>query len=296
MCPGGRSWKRERKEVCGMTLNPIAVEELVRRALLEDVGPEDLTTSAVIPAEATCTAVIIAREPGILCGHPVAKATFRALDPSLAYEALVDEGSEITAGQGVARVSGRARSVLAAERVALNFLQRMSGIATATRRLANSIKYYHARLVEGHETTPGLRMIERYAVRIGGGQNHRFGLGDSIVVRAGHLALAGGVREAVVAARKVASHTSRVAVEVRSLDELQEGLDAGADILTLVDMDPETLRRAVELASGKAILEAAGNISAANLVEVAKTGVDIIAVGALTHSVSAFPFSLEVTP
>lgn len=279
-----------------MTLNPIAVEELVRRALMEDIGPEDLTTSAVVPAGATCSAVVIAREAGILCGHPVAEATFRAIDPALRYEALVGEGSEITAGQGVARISGRARSVLAAERVALNFLQHMSGIATTTRRLSEAIKYYHARLVESHETTPGLRMIERYAVRIGGGQNHRFGLADAIAVKAGHLALAGGVREAVVAARKSAPHTCRVAVEVRSLEELQEGLDAGADILVLVDMDAEMLKRAVELSAGSAVLEAAGSISAANLVEVAKTGVDIIALGALTHSVSALPFALEVSP
>ena len=279
-----------------MTLNPIAVEELVRRALVEHIGPEDLTTSAVVPADATCTAVVIARDSGILCGHPVAAATFRTIDPSLRYEPLVDEGSEVTAGQGVARISGRARSVLAAERVALNFLQHMSGIATTTRRLAEAIKYYHARMVESHETTPGLRGIERYAVRVGGGQNHRFGLSDAIVVKASHLALSGGVREAVVAARRSAPHTGRVAVEVRSLEELQEGLDAGADILVLVDMDAETLKRAVELSSGRAVLEAAGNISPANLVEVAKTGVDIIALGALTHSVCALPFVLEVAP
>ncbi|WP_374712537.1 carboxylating nicotinate-nucleotide diphosphorylase [Symbiobacterium terraclitae] len=279
-----------------MTLNPIAVEELVRRALMEDIGPEDRTTSAVVPADANCTAVVIARDAGILCGHPVAEAAFRAIDASLRYEALVGEGSEITAGQGVARISGRARSVLAAERVALNFLQHMSGIATTTRRLAEAIKYYHARLVESRETTPGLRMIERYAVRIGGGQNHRLGLGDAIAVKANHLALAGGVREAVVAARKSAPHTCRVSVEVRTLEELEEGLDAGADILVLVDMDAEMLKRAVEITSGRAVLEAAGVISPANLVEVAKTGVDIIALGALTHSVTALPFVLEVAP
>ncbi|MFZ5825934.1 MAG: carboxylating nicotinate-nucleotide diphosphorylase [Bacillota bacterium] len=277
-----------------MTLNPIAVDELVRRALLEDIGPGDITTEATVPADKTCTAVIIAKETGVLCGQQVAEATFRAVDPRLTYEVLVPEGSEITTGQGVARISGSARSVLMAERVALNFLQRMSGIATTTRRLSDSIKYYHARLVETRKTTPGLRMVEKYAVRVGGGLNHRYGLHDAILIKDNHIAVAGGVREAVVAARKVASHTSRVEVEVESLEQVQDALDAGADIILLDNMDPEMMKKAVELVGGKAILEASGGITATTLVDVAKSGVDIISMGALTHSVKALDLSLEI--
>jgi len=277
-----------------MTLNSIAVDAMVRQALLEDLGPGDLTTEATIPAEMTCTAVMIAKEAGILCGHPVARAAFRALDASLGYEVLVAEGSEVTPGQGVARIAGSAQAILSAERVALNFMQHMSGIATTTRRMADSIKYYHARLTETRQTTPGLRMIERYAVRVGGGINSRFGLHDAILVKDKHIALVGGVREAVVAARKQKPHSSKVGVEVTTLEQLQEALEVGADVVLLANMDPETLKRAVELNNGKAILEASGSIAAANLVEVAKTGVDIISMGQLTQSVKALDLSLEI--
>lgn len=277
-----------------MTLNPIAVEELVRRALLEDIGPGDITTEATIPADKQCTAVFLAKDNGVVCGHPVAQAVFRVMDPSVTYEILVPEGAEVTAGTEIARVSGNARSVITAERVALNFLQRMSGIASVTRRLSESIKYYHARLVETRKTTPGLRLVEKYAVRVGGGLNHRYGLHDAILIKDNHIAVSGGVRQAVIAARKVASHTSRIEVEVESMEQLQEALDAGADIILLDNMDPDTMRKAVELTAGKAILEASGGITADNLVEVAKSGVDIISMGALTHSVKSLDISLDV--
>lgn len=277
-----------------MTLNPIAVEELVRRALLEDIGPGDITTEATIPADKLCTAVIIAKEEGVLCGQPVAQCVFRVMDPSLTYEVLVPEGSPISPGMEVARISGSARSVLTAERVALNFLQRMSGIASVTARLAESIKYYHARLVETRKTTPGLRILEKYAVRVGGGLNHRYGLHDAILIKDNHIAVCGGVRQAVMAARKLASHTSRVEVEVDTLEQLQEALDVGADIILLDNMDPETMRRAVEMTAGKAVLEASGGITAANLQEVARTGVDIISMGALTHSVKSLDLGLDI--
>lgn len=277
-----------------MALNPIAVEDLVRRALLEDIGPGDLTTEATIPADRLCTAVIVAKEEGILCGQSVAQMVFRVMDPSLTYEVLVPEGSSITPGQEVARIAGCARSVLTAERVALNFLQRMCGIATLTNRLSESIKYYHARLVETRKTTPGLRILEKYAVRVGGGLNHRYGLHDAILIKDNHIAVTGGVRQAVIAARKVASHTSRVEVEVDTLEQLQEALDVGADIILLDNMDPEMMRKAVEMTAGKAILEASGGITAASLQDVARTGVDIISMGALTHSVKALDLGLDI--
>lgn len=277
-----------------MALNPMAIDELVRRALLEDIGPGDITTEATVPADMTCTAVIIAREEGLVCGHTVAMAAFRAMDPTLAYEIIAPEGSSISDGQQVARISGNARSILTAERVALNFLQRMSGIATTTRKLAEKIKYYHARLVETRKTTPGLRIVEKYAVRVGGGLNHRYGLHDSVLIKDNHIAIVGGVRQAVINARRVASHTSRVEVEVESLEQLQEALDAGADIILLDNMDTESMKKAVELTEGRAILEASGGITSHNLEDVARTGVDIISMGALTHSVKSLDLSLEI--
>ncbi|HYF77531.1 MAG TPA: carboxylating nicotinate-nucleotide diphosphorylase [Symbiobacteriaceae bacterium] len=277
-----------------MTLNPIAVDEIVRRALLEDIGAGDITTEATVPADKLATAVLLVKEEGVLCGQSVAQAVFRTYDPSLTYEVLVPEGSKVVAGTEVARISGNARSILTAERVALNFLQRMSGIASITRRLSDSIKYYHARLVETRKTTPGLRILEKYAVRVGGGLNHRYGLHDAILIKDNHIAVAGGVRQAIVAARKVASHTSRVEVEVDTLEQLQEALEGGADIILLDNMDPDTMRKAVEMTAGKATLEASGGITAANLEEVARTGVDIISMGALTHSVKSLDISLDI--
>jgi len=277
-----------------MALNPVAVDELVKRALLEDVGPGDITTEATVPAGLTCIALLIVKQAGVICGHQVAEATFRATDPGLTYEVLAAEGAAVIEGQNVARIFGDARSILTAERVALNFMQRMSGIATTTRRLSESIKYYHARLVETRKTTPGLRFIEKYAVRVGGGLNHRGGLHDAVLIKDNHIALAGGVRQAVLAARKISSHTSRVEVEVESMEQVQEALDAGADIILLDNMDVEMMKKGVELVAGRALVEASGGISAANLEEVARTGVDIISMGALTHSVKALDISLEI--
>lgn len=277
-----------------MGLNPIAVEEIVKRALLEDIGPGDITTEAIVPADRTGTAVILAKEPGIFCGHEVARATFRAIDPGVEYEELAPEGAQVAAGQEVARIRGRARCLLTGERVALNFVQRMSGIATQTRRLADMIKYYHARLVDTRKTTPGLRILEKYAVRIGGGINHRYGLYDAIMIKDNHIAVAGGIRHAVIAARKFAPHTSRVEVEVENLEQLQEALESGADIILLDNMDPETMKKAVEITAGRALLEASGGITADTLEEVARTGIDIISIGALTHTIKALDLSMEI--
>jgi nicotinate-nucleotide pyrophosphorylase (carboxylating) len=275
-------------------MNPIAVEELVRRAILEDVGAGDITSEAIIPADKTCVAVMIAKEEGIICGHLVGQATFLSMDPTITYEVLAPEGSAVIKGQEVARISGNARAILTAERVALNFMQRMSGIATQTHILSESIKYYHARLVDTRKTTPGLRLVEKYAVRTGGGINHRYGLHDAILIKDNHIAVAGSIREAVMAARKRATHISRIEVEVENLEELQLALEVGADIILLDNMDVDTMRKAVEITAGKAILEASGGITSDNLEEVARTGVDIISMGALTHSVKALDLSLEI--
>lgn len=278
-----------------MSLNPIAVAALVQRALEEDLGPGDITSEACIPADLAATGTIVTREAGVVCGQPVAAAAFCALDPAVTYTHLVQEGESVQAGCPVATVRGPARAILGAERVALNFLQRMSGIATLTREMAESIKYYAARIVDTRKTTPSLRMIEKYAVRVGGGFNHRMGLYDGIVIKDSHITLAGGIRPAVAAARRHASHAVRVEVEVKSLEQLEEALAVGPDIILLDSMGIEEIRRAVEIAAGRVLLEASGGITGENLADVAKTGVNFISIGALTQSAPPLALSLEVS-
>lgn len=275
-------------------LNPIALTELVKNALLEDIGPGDITTEATVPADAQAVAVLYCKEEGVVCGHQAAQLAFQLFDPTVSYEILVPEGTLVETGTKIARLAGPARSILTAERVALNFIQRMSGIATTTRRLAESIKYHRARLVETRKTTPGLRLIEKYAVRVGGGVNHRYGLHDAIMIKDNHIAVVGSIKEAVVAARGAAPHVMKVEVEVDTLEQLQEAIDAGADVILLDNMDVEQLKKAVETVNGRAILEASGGITAANLADVARTGVDIVSMGALTHSVKSLDISLDI--
>jgi nicotinate-nucleotide pyrophosphorylase (carboxylating) len=278
-----------------MGLNLLSFEEIVRRALLEDIGPGDVTTEATVPAGARCRAVLLAKESGVICGQQVAESAFRLVDPAVRYEALAAEGTAVPAGAEVARISGPARSILTAERVALNFLQRMSGIATQTRRLTDLVRATGARLVETRKTTPGLRVLEKYAVRVGGGANHRYALHDAILIKDNHIAIAGGVRQAVLAAKSAASHLMRIEVEVENLEQLREALDAGADVVLLDNMPPPLLREAVAMTNKRALLEASGGITEQNLEAVARTGVDVISMGSLTHSVRSLDLSLEIT-
>lgn len=278
-----------------MGLNPLSFEAIVRNALVEDIGPGDITTEATVSAGARCQAIIIAKEDGVFCGHDVARTAFRLVDQSLRYEEAVEEGAAVAQGTVVARIEGSARAVLTAERVALNFLQRMSGIATQTRRLAGLVRGYKARLVETRKTTPGLRVLEKYAVRVGGGVNHRYALHDAVLIKDNHIAIAGGVRQAVLAARKAASHTMRVEVEVETLEQLGEALEARADIILLDNMSTGLMSQAVQITGGRAILEASGGITEETLPAVAQTGVDIISVGALTHTVKSLDLSLEIS-
>lgn len=275
-------------------LNPLAVRELVVRALQEDIGQGDVTTEACVPADKRCVAVMLAKEAGVIAGHDVARLAFGLLDPTCAYTTLVADGSRAEVGQEIARIAGGARAILMAERVALNLIQRLSGIATTTNRLAESLKFYKAKLVDTRKTTPGLRMLEKYAVRVGGGYNHRFGLADGVLIKDNHIALAGGITQAITAARRVASHTVRVEVEVETMEQLDEALAAGADVIMLDNMDPEMLKACVQHTAGRALLEASGGIIEANLVDVAKSGVDLISMGALTHSAKALDISLEI--
>lgn len=268
--------------------------DLIKRALEEDIWTGDITTEAIIPADRQAKARVWTKVDGVIAGLPLFKQVFLQVDPTLQVDLLVDDGFVATAGSTLAYISGSARSILQAERVSLNFLQHLSGIATRTSRLAEAIKFYQARIVDTRKTTPGLRLLEKYAVRMGGGYNHRFGLYDAILIKDNHIAVAGGIKEAVIAARRRIGHTTKIEVEVETLEQLCEALESRADIIMLDNMSVEIMKEAVKLAQGKAILEASGGITEENIVEVAKTGVDYISVGAITHSVRALDISLDI--
>ena len=273
----------------------LIIEPIVRAALLEDLGRAgDITTEAVVPAEAAIEAVIAARQPGVLGGLDAALLAFELLDPALRIDRLCEDGARISRGEMVARISGRALPVLGAERTALNFLCRMSGVATATRALADAVAGYKARIVCTRKTTPGLRALEKYAVRLGGGANHRFGLDDAMLIKDNHIALAGGVRQALERARHRAGHLVKIELEVDTLDQLAEALEVGIDAVLLDNMAPETLRRAVAMVDGRAVTEASGRITPETAPAVAATGVDLISCGWITHSAPILDLGLDI--
>ena len=273
------------------------IESLIDRALGEDLSIGDPTCDALIPPELQARAVMVAKSDGVLAGVDVALAVFRRVDPTLDACASLSDGSPLSPGDAIAAVSGSAASILMAERTALNFTQRMSGIATATRRYVDAVAGHDVRIVDTRKTTPGLRTLDKYAVRCGGGHNHRRNLGDGILIKDNHiqalrdhgLSLADVVRKA----NANAPHTVRVEVEVESVDEAREALDAGAEILLLDNMSPAEMARAVDLVRGRAVTEASGGIDLDTVRDVAASGVDLISVGALTHSVRALDISLD---
>lgn len=277
-------------------------DSLVARALAEDVGRGDVTTAATVPADARAVALITQKAPGVIFGLETARAVFAALDPEIAFEPLVDEGAWRARGE-VARVTGSARALLTAERTALNFLQRLSGVATLAARCQRTAAAAAAaagiapapRILDTRKTTPGLRALEKAAVAAGGATNHRAGLYDAILIKENHAALAGGVGAAVRRARELAPELA-LEVECRSIAEVDEALDAGAPALLLDNMTPAQLRAAVAHVAGRATLEASGGITLATLEDVARTGVDFISVGAITHSAPALDLSLLLEP
>jgi len=278
-------------------LYPLHYEGLVREALREDLGRAgDLTTDAIVPSDRLARGVIVFRAAGRVAGLDVALSAFRHLDPAARVHILVPEGNDAVAGESVAVVDGLARALLTAERVALNFLGRLSGIATATREVVRSLEGTGAKVVCTRKTTPGLRALEKYAVRMGGGSNHRFGLDDAVLVKDNHRALAGGVAAAVARVRAHVGHMVKVEVEVDTLDELREALDLGVDVVLLDNMALPVLRQAATLARGRALLEASGGITPENARAVAETGVDMISLGWLTHSVRNLDVALEIEP
>ncbi len=275
-------------------LSPLLIEPAVRAALLEDFGRAgDLTTQATIPAHATAHGIIAAREPGRIAGLDFALTAFRLMDPVIKIAVRAPDGCEVARGDVVAIVDGPARPILTGERVALNFLGRLSGIATATATLAKLCEGTKARVVCTRKTTPGLRAFEKYAVRCGGGHNHRFGLDDGILIKDNHIVAAGGIANAIKAARAHAGHMVHIEVEVDSLDQLDKALELGANSILLDNMKPDQLRRAVERTAGRAILEASGNVTAETIAAIAATGVDIISSGAITHSAKCLDLGLD---
>jgi nicotinate-nucleotide pyrophosphorylase (carboxylating) len=274
-----------------MELSAEALDRIVHAALAEDVGAGDRTTDGVVPADARCAAELRLEEPGVVCGVPAARAVFEALDVAVQVEALLEEGAHANEPSALARLAGPARAVLTGERTALNLLGRLCGIATLTRRYADAVEGTGATILDTRKTTPGLRALERYAVRCGGGSNHRFGLDDAILVKESHLRIAGGVSQAVAALR----NGRPLEVETESLAEVGEALEAGVERILLDNMSPAEVARAVELVAGRAQLEASGGVTLETVRAFAETGVDFISIGALTHSARSLDVSLELT-
>jgi len=276
-------------------LHQLLFEDLLRHALLEDLGRAgDVTSDAVVEHDLKASARIIAKEPCRISGGPVAAMAFRLLDPNAEVRHPVADCDDAEAGDVLLEVYGRARSLLSAERTAINLLARLCGIATLTRTFVREVEDWKARIICTRKTTPGLRALEKYAVRCGGGSNHRFGLYDSVIIKDNHIALAGGVRPAVERVRATIGHTVKVELEVDTLEQLEEGLEVGIDVVMLDNMDLEQLEGAVKMAAGRTVVEASGGITLANAAEVAATGVDLLAVGALTHSARSVDLSMEV--
>lgn len=276
-----------------MELTQQDIERVVTAALAEDVGSGDATTLALVPEDARCTAELLLEEPGVVCGVPVAAAVFRALDPDVQVEAKLEEGAAVSEVPSVlAVVEGPARAILSGERVALNLLARLCGIASLTRRFVELTEGTRTSVLDTRKTTPGLRALEKYAVRCGGGRNHRAGLYDGVLVKENHLRVAGGVTAALAALDGVDGLP--VEVEAETLDQVREALDGGAPRILLDNMSPEEVREAVELAAGRAELEASGGVSLGTVRAYADTGVDFVSVGALTHSARSLHVSLEV--
>jgi len=271
------------------------IERNVAAALAEDVGSGDLT-APLTPAGKTARAVVMCRQEAVICGQPWFDAAVLKLDPAAKVAWTVAEGSHVPAGTRVCAVSGNARALLSAERVALNFLQTLSGVATVTRRYVEAIAGTRARIVDTRKTLPGLRLAQKYAVRIGGGSNHRIGLYDAMLIKENHIAAAGGIRQAITRAQKLAQTGAWIQVEVENLDQLREAMDAGATMILLGNMNLDLMREAVKIAGYRAELEASGGITLGNVRAIAETGVHRISVGALTKDVKAADFSMRFEP
>ncbi|HTQ14949.1 MAG TPA: carboxylating nicotinate-nucleotide diphosphorylase [Rhizomicrobium sp.] len=272
----------------------LLIEPVVRRALEEDLGRAgDLTSDLILPADEKAKVKLAARKTGTVAGLIAAECAFRLVDPSLKFAVKAPDGTRAKKGEVLATIEGHVRSILTAERVALNFAGRLSGVATATRALVDAAKGTKARIVCTRKTTPGLRVLEKYAVRCGGGYNHRFGLDDAVLVKDNHIAAAGSLRAAIERVRAGAGHMVRIEIEADTLEQLEEALALGVDTVLLDNMSPAKLRRAVKMTAGRAVLEASGNVTLATVRGIAQTGVDYISSGAITHSAPNLDLGLD---
>ncbi|WP_026595496.1 carboxylating nicotinate-nucleotide diphosphorylase [Methyloferula stellata] len=280
-----------------MPLTPlprIMIEPLVRATLLEDLGRAgDITTDAIVPPDLTVKCVFAARQPGVVAGLDLARVAFALIDPAIRLEAMKEDGATVAKGDIIARVEGPARGILTAERTALNFLGHLSGVASATASIVAAVKGTKAHIVCTRKTTPGLRTIEKYAVRAGGGSNHRFGLNDAVLIKDNHVAIAGSISEALRRARARAGHLVKIEIEVDTLAQLAEALDQKADAVLLDNMSPQMLAEAVKMVAGRAVTEASGGITLQNAAEIAASGVDLMSVGWLTHSAAVLDIGLD---
>ena len=278
-----------------MFKNPILLDKIITNALEEDLGLGDLTTDSIVNSDIIGKAVLETREDIVLAGLPVFMRVFSVLDPNISFETFYEDGCKVSAGEVICSINGSMASILKAERTALNLIQRMSGIATLTSKYVAKAGSDKVKILDTRKTIPGLRLLDKYAVPLGGGCNHRFGLFDGILIKDNHIAVAGSISKAVKAARKNAPHGIRVEVEVEDLDGVKTAIEAGADIILLDNMPPGRMKEAVDFVSGRALLEASGGITLDNIKEIADTGVDMISIGALTHSVKAVDLSLEIS-
>lgn len=275
-------------------LSPFIIEPLVRMALAEDLGRAgDITSDSTVPESARACVVIAAREEGRIAGLDIAEAAFRMVDANLKITRLIREGADVKKGDEVMKVEGRARSILTAERVALNFMGHMSGVATLTLEMVRAVGNHKAKIAATRKTLPGLRAVQKYAVMIGGGIPHRYGLDDAVLIKDNHIAMSGGVRNAIRNAKAHIGHTVKIEVEVDTLEQLAEVLDEGVDIVMLDNMTGEQMKQAVAMVGGRAVVEASGGVTLARIPEIAATGVDLISSGAVTHSAPNFDVGLD---
>jgi nicotinate-nucleotide pyrophosphorylase (carboxylating) len=277
-----------------MIENQILLDRIIRMALEEDLGTGDPTTDAIIDHHTRGEAILVAREQMILAGLPVFRRVFLFLCPEIEFESYFEDGNLVPAGEKISLLTGSLSAILKAERTALNFVQRMSGIATLTKAYVDKVGSQRIRVVDTRKTAPGLRLLDKYAVRTGGGFNHRLGLFDGILIKDNHIMAAGSITRAVILARRRAPHTLKVEIEVEDLAGVKEAVQAGADVILLDNMSTDEMREAVQIASGRVTIEASGNVNLDNIREISQTGVDIISAGALTHSAPSVDISLEV--
>ncbi len=277
-----------------MILNQFYVDNLIKTALLEDINYVDITTDYLIPEDQENEAKFLAKADGVLCGIEVALRVFTLIQPDFQYEVFIHDGEEVKKGDIIAKIKGKTRTILKGERTALNLLQHMSGISSMTNRIVKIVEGTNASIADTRKTLPGMRSLQKYAVTVGGGKNHRFNLSDAAMLKDNHVDAGGGITNAVTKLRTKLGHMAKVELEVRTLDELREALSVDVDVIMLDNMDNDAMREAVKIADGKALLEASGGITEETIRGVAETGVDIISIGALTHSVKAFDISLKI--